>query len=325
MKDFFDILKSHGLYHEENHNMSENVYSIGKVEVEFFSLDEPQKVRGRKRDYLFVNEANELTSEDFFQLDIRTISRIFLDYNPSDIDHWIYRDDEGSMMPRENRTDIHSTFRDNPFLEPHLVKRIEQIQSQDEDYWKIYGLGEQATSKKIIYTNWETVKEIPAATNVFYGLDFGYNDPCALVKESFIDGEVYEEEKLYESGLTNSDLIERLNTLITDKSDPIYADSARPDMIEEILQAGFNIHPSRKGKSSIQDGIDIVKRFKCHILDSSVNLLKEIKSYQWCKNKNGDIIDGKPIDFNNHLMDARRYAIADHLVNLNVCEVLFEA
>lgn len=326
MKDFLDIMRSTGHYHEENHNRSENIYHIGRAEIEFFSLDEEQKVRGRKRRKLFVNEANELTSDEFFQLDIRTEERIYLDYNPSEIDHWIYRTDDEAMMPAAQRTDIRSTYLDNPFLAPELIARIERIKNQSPSLWKVYGLGEPAQLDEIIYTNWDTVKMFPVeASDQFYGLDFGYTNPCALVHCASVDGEVYEQEELYESGLTNTALIKRLETIITDKRLPIYADSARPEMIEEIFRAEFNIIPSRKGKNSVQDGIDCVKRFKCHIIESSSNLLKEIKSYQWCKDKNGQIIEGRPVEFNNHLMDARRYAIADHLVGQGQLEVLFEA
>ena len=318
MKDFFDIIRDLQIYDESCHNASENIYRIGRAEIEFFSVDDAKKMRGRKRDYLFINEANELTREDFFQLNIRTTGRIWMDYNPSEIDHWIYSD----IIPRPDCTLIKSTYLDNPFLPEALVQEIERIREQDEVYWKIYGLGERAAHGNTIYTNWDLCDALMGEEE-FYGLDFGYNDPSALVRVRMHDGELYEEELIYERRLTNSDLIERMKALIPDRSKLIYCDGAEPDRIEEIRQAGFNAMPADKGKESVRNSIDTVKRYKTHIVRNSVNLIKEKRNWKWREDKNGTVLD-EPVGINDHLMAAERYAVHTHLRHVQFA-VLFEA
>ena len=307
MKDFFEILRDLELYNEDSHNASENIYKIGRAEIEFFSVDDAKKVRGRKRNNLFINEANELTREDFFQLNIRTTGRIWMDYNPSDVDHWIYNE----IIPREDCTLIRSTYKDNPFLPKSLVHEIERIKDQDEAYWKIYGLGERAAHGNTIYTNWNIIDTLPEG-EIFYGLDFGYNDPNALVQVTLKDAEIYERELIYETRMTNSDLIERLKALIPDRSKPIYCDGAEPDRIQEICQAGFNAQPAEKGKESVRNSIDTVKRYKVHVDKGSLNLIREKRNWKWREDKNGKALD-EPVGINDHLMAAERYAIYTHL------------
>ena len=206
--------------------------------------------------------------------------------------------------------DIHSTYKDNPFLQPAYIKMIESLREQDPNHWRIYGEGEWGSLENIIYSNWITVNELPEEIDeVFYGLDFGFNAPSALVKVSMLDEVPYEEELIYESGLTNTDLIARLKTLDIDENDPIYCDNAEPDRIEEICRAGFNAIPADKARDP---GIDFVKSLTTMILKGSTNLIKEIRGYSWRQDKNGRVLD-EPVKFNDHLMDARRYAYYTHL------------
>lgn len=309
MRDFFYLLEKYKLYDVKNHNKSDQTYHIGKCFVEFFSVDDEQKVRGRKRDYLWINEANELTYDDFFQLNIRTTKQVFLDYNPSDIVSWIY----DNVTSQQDCTVIHSTYLDNPFLEPSLVQTIESIKDQDEELWKIYGLGQRVQSRKTIYTNWDTIARFPEKVDeIFYGLDFGFNNPSAILKIGIRDNELYEEELLYQTHLNNSQLIEQMKQLMPLSAEG-YADSAEPQRINEINLAGFVriVGADKSVKPKIQ--IDVVKRYKIHIVQSSVNLINEKKLYHWKKDKDGNLLD-EPVKFNDHLMDAERYAIYTKLV-----------
>jgi phage terminase large subunit len=301
LRDFLWLLERYGLYREANHNRSENIYRLNGNEFEFFSVDEPQKIRGRKRELCFINEANELTLDDFRQLALRTTGQLYLDYNPSDEQHWIYE----TVIPREDCTFIKSTYLDNlKFLEPELVAEIERLKSEDENYWRIFGLGEVGQRKSIIYTRFDLVDAMPPGCDVFFGLDFGFNNPSALVAVGEKDGETFIEEKLYETKLTNTDLIGRLKELVPGSAE-IYADCAEPQRIEEISRAGFNIFPADK---SVKDGIDNVKRRNLHIVRSSERLIREIRAYKWKEDKNGNVLD-EPVKFNDHLMDAVRYPI----------------
>jgi phage terminase large subunit len=302
LRDFLEILKEQGLYNEKNHNKSEYTYKLNKVTFEFQGLDNPTKKRGAKRRLLFVNEANELTLEDWRQLVIRTTGKIFLDYNPSEEFHWIY----DNVLTREDCEYIHSTYKDNPFLEDTIVNEIERLQFEDENFWRIYGLGEKGFSTERIYTNWDIVNEFPNSFNeTTYGLDFGFNHPTALIETNENENDIYIRELIYKSGLVNSQIIDLMQTLITNKNKYVYADSANPDKIEEIKQAGLNVYEADK---SVKDGIDCVKRKRLHIHKDSVNLIKEIKSYSWKVDKSGRILD-EPVKFNDDGMDALRYSL----------------
>jgi phage terminase large subunit len=307
MRDFFDILKSNEMYSESNHNKSENLYRLNGNLFEFVGLDQPQKKRGAKRDYLFINEANELTLEDWVQLSIRTTKQIYLDYNPSMEEHWIYE----FVLPREDCTFIKSTYKDNEaFLDPEQVKEIENLIRIDINYWKIYGLGEMAQVRGSIYSNWQIVEQFPVdCTMVFYGLDFGYtNDPTAFVKIGMKEGELFLQELIYETNLTNQEIGERFFELGIKRTDEIFADSAEPKSIYEIYKMGFNIKPTIKGPDSILNGIDIVKRYRLNVTQNSTNLQRELKHYKWREDLNGKSMN-IPIDKFNDLCDATRYGI----------------
>lgn len=299
MKDFLDILKNAEVYSEDKHNRTELIYRQNNNELEFLAVDQPQKIRGRKRHILWCNEGNELTWEDFQQLNLRTTGKVFIDYNPSDEYHWIY----DKIITRDDAVFIQSTYLDNPFLDDNTVGEIERLKKVDKNYWRIYGLGERGISETTIYKHWELCDTIPEGGDVIYGLDFGFNNPSCLVQVVVKDDEVYVHELLYRSNLTNSDLIEQLKTFNIGQS-YIYCDSAEPQRIEELNRAGFTAIQSDK---SVNDGIDSIKRRKLLITKSSVNILKEIKSYRW-KEKDGKPID-EPVKVNDHSMDATRYAV----------------
>ncbi len=319
MKDFFNVLKEWGIYNEAFHNKSENTYKNKNNEVDFISVDEPAKVRSRRRNYLWLNEANEFTVEDFEQLNMRTEKQIFMDYNPSHLYHWIY----DRLQTREDCIVIPSTYLDNPFLSPELVKEIESYQGKDKNYWRIYVLGLKGIVEAIIYSHWKFCDALPESPDkVFYGLDFGYNNQTAFVKITEKDKRYYWEELLYERYLTNQDLCRKeteaaaegkklgvLHQFVKDGkltyNDVIYGDLSEPARIKEIKDAGFNIKPWLKSK--VKDGIDIIKSKDFFITKESINVLKEAKSYCW-KEKDGKLLD-EPVKQNDHLLDAGRGAI----------------
>lgn len=306
LRDFFEILNAMGLYNESLYNKTDKEYILNGNIVEFVSLDQPQKKRGAKRHYLWMNEANEFTFEDYFQLSIRTSGLIMLDYNPSDEYSWIY----DKILVRDDCKFIQSTYKDNPFLEESLKREIEALKDTDENYWKIYGLGERGKAKAIIYDNWDIVDEIPECENYIRGIDFGYNNPSTVVDIGIIGKDAYIDEMLYNSKMTNTDLIEALKYMDEDKENAYFADSAEPDRIEEIQRAGFHIRPARKGKQRVKDGIDTVKRYKLHITKRSDNILKEIRNYKWREDKDGKILE-EPVKIFDHAMDAIRYALGE--------------
>tara|TARA_R110002073_G_scaffold167297_1_gene324033 strand:+ start:903 stop:1850 length:948 start_codon:yes stop_codon:yes gene_type:complete len=297
------ILESHNLYSEKFHNKSNSEYYLFGNLVEFISLDQPQKIRGRKRDLLFINEGNELFWEDWQQLVFRTQERIVIDFNPSDEYHWIY----DKVLPRDDCDFFKTTYLDNPFVEESIRKEIELLRDTDEQYWQIYGLGERAASRSTVF-RYAEVSHIPEdAELVAYGMDFGFsNDPSTLVSVYTKDINLYVKEHLYRTAMTTTDIHK---FLLSEElsSKPIYADSAEPRLISELRRMGHNIFPSLKGKDSINAGIDLLKRYKINILSTSSNAISEFRNYKWKEDKSGALLN-TPIDDNNHIIDPCRYA-----------------
>jgi phage terminase large subunit len=314
MRDFFNILKQLDLYNEELHNKTENTYQLNNSLIEFFSIDDAQKRRGTKRDILFVNEANEITYEDFFQLNIRTTTQVYFDFNPSET-FW-YND---QIQTRDDITIIHSTYKDNPYLNNDQIKEIERLQYTDLQYYQIYALGEFAGAIDRIY-QYIPVDDIPVdvAKLVALGMDFGYtNDPTTLV-EVWKDNRdnIWLNELVYQQGLTNAEIAALLGQYGVDKYIEIIADSAEPKSIDEIRRYGFNIKPAQKGPDSIMNGIDILKRHILHVTKQSTNLIKELNNYKWITDKNGNKLN-KPVDMFNHALDAVRYVALNKMKQNN--------
>ena len=306
-RDFIQILEQLGMYYQGVHNKAENTFKYRNHLVEFLSVDEPQKIRGRKRDIAYLNEANELNIEDFRQINMRTTGFIILDFNPSDPIHWIY--DE--IIPRDDCDTWITTYKDNKFLSPELVFEIERMRERDPDYWRVYGEGLQATySKRQIYSNWQFIPEadMPEFDDPIIGLDFGYsNDPTAAVLVQKVNDKLYVKELLYQTGMTNNEIAEWLKANGYDQV-LVYADSAEPKSIEEIKRLGCWIKPAIKGQGSIMAGISLIKEFDVYATDTSKNLMKEYHNYYWEELKDGTIIN-KPLDKMNHLQDSLRYAV----------------
>lgn len=303
MRDFIDILKIHKVYNEAFHNKSSSEYRLFGNLVEFISLDQPQKVRGRKRDLLFINEANELFLEDWQQLIFRTEYRIILDYNPSDEFHWIY----DKVIPRDDADFFKTTYLDNPFLASQIKEEIERLKITDEQYWTIYGLGERGVNRSTIF-RYREYTELPAnAKFLAFGMDYGYtNDPSTLVALYQQGLDLYIEEHFYSTQMTATDISNKLNDVKAGRN-LIYADSAEPRLNDELRRLGHNIRPSIKGRDSINAGIDLLKRYRLNLKHTSDNLIREFRSYKWKEDKSGKLTN-VPEDANNHCIDALRYS-----------------
>ena len=302
MRDFFEILKKYSMYSEVLHNKSSSEYMLYNNLVEFISLDQPTKVRGRKRDLLFINESSELNFEDWQQLIFRTNCRIILDYNPSDEYSWIY----DKVLSREDVDFFITTYKDNLFLDKTIVKEIERLRETDMQYWQIYGLGQKAISKSIIFTYSES--EVPEdATLISHGIDYGYtNDSTALVAVYKKDYSLYIKELLYRTMMTSQDIHKEFKNLKLEGR-VIYAESSEPRLNDFLRRSGWNIRPTLKGKDSIVAGIDLLKRYKLFVTPDSKNLIHELRNYKWSKDKT-EKLTNIPIDKNNDLLDALRYA-----------------
>ena len=306
-RDVLNILKELELYREDNHNKSELSYALNGNLIEFISVDQPQKIRGRKRNYLWLNEANEFTYEDWQQLILRTTDKIYLDYNPSDPYSWIY----DKVVVRDDCTFIKSTYKANPFLDEDTIAEIERLKDLDPDYWQVYGLGEIGSVQTMIFRNFNLVDDVQGRL-IGYGLDFGFtNSPSALVAVYQSDDNLYIKEMLYEKRLTNRDLANKLKEFRIDRQSEIIGDSAEPKSIEEIYRQGFNIKPAKKG-AGIHLGIDIMRRYKLNITKDSLNAIKEFRGYKWATDKNGDVLN-TPVKVNDHLIDATRYLCLNKL------------
>ena len=311
-RDFFNILEEHNLYNPNNHNKSELTYKLNNNTIEFLSVDMSQKIRGRKRNVLWLNEANEFAFEDWVQLSLRTTENIYLDFNPSDPYSWIY----DRVMNREDCTFIKSTYLDNPFLPDETINEIERLRDLDSNYWKIYGLGDMAQPTETIYRQFDIANNVPTeAKLVAIGMDFGYsNDPTAIVEVFKLNDDLYINELLYSKGLTNQDIAERLRELNITRQVEIIADSAEPKSIEELYRQGFNVKGAKKGADSINMGIDILRRFKLHITKNSTNALNEFKYYKWLTDKNGHIVNKPASNQQDHILDAVRYVALNKLM-----------
>lgn len=310
MRDFHTIMgdgpNGQGIYDVKKHNKTDQIYQFSKNSyIEFFGAENEGKVRGPGREILFINEANLISFELFTQLALRTTGTIFIDFNPADLYSWVY-----GIENRPNAAFIHSNYRNNlGNLPKEQVAEIEFLKEADSNLWKVYGLGLKGSSSETIYTHWQHIDSFPLdCDTVHYGLDFGFNNATALVRVGVKNDRVYVQELMYHTGLTNADIAHYIKSELgfTYKTGVIYADTARPEAIQELRLAGLNVQEAKK---DVYDGILSVKARPLYIVRGSVNLEKEIKTYKWLKDKQtGKTLD-EPVKFMDHAMDAMRYAI----------------
>ena len=298
-RDFKEILTQIGIFNEDKFNKSEMIYTFDNdTIIEFISIDQPQKIRGRKRNLLYINESNELSIEDWTQLSIRTEGKIILDLNPSDADSYVY-----DVQSRDDCQTINSSYKDNPFLSDSLIQEIERLQNTDSNLWNIYGLGIRGTNSDQIITHSKI--GISPSQNVAYGIDIGYNHKAAIVKVQEENGSLYWTELLYQSGLTHSDIIERVKSLGIKLSDQIFVDSAVPAIIDELKRNGF--YNAGSSNKSVQEGLNFIKSKPLYIHPDSSGLFEEIRKYKWKKDSKGKLTD-VPVKLYDDLIDAGRYA-----------------
>ena len=293
----------------------------------FDGLDNVFKKRSMENiNYIWAEEAAAIghdasfTEKEFIQLDMISraantngINQIFLTYNPIDPvgNEWLKKKNDVAMAGIDpDSAALHINYDENPFLSDAVIKRIEALINQDEEYDKIYRQGIWATPTNLIYSNWDLVASmLERCDERIWGLDFGYSsNPTALIEIQFYGNDVYEQEHIYETNMTNPELIERLKYIITNRNDMLVADSAEPKSIQEIKNAGFNIHPSDKGPDSVRHGIHTVRAIKTYILADSQNLTREKRGYKWKVDKDGRVLT-EPLKRDDHLLDAERYAI----------------
>lgn len=295
----------------ESFNKSDRLFTFknGSL-IEFNSYDDEQDAKSGKRDYSFFNEANGIPFGVYQQVALRTKKRVFIDYNP-DAEFWVHE----HIIPATG-TELYITdHRHNPFLDQAVRDKIEALKDIDIELWKVYARGKTGKIEGLIFRDWNLCEAIPVgATLIGLGLDFGFtNDPTALVEVYKQDGELWINELIYETRLTNDMIANKMKELSIERGWEIIADSAEPKSIQEIANYMFNIIPAEKGPDSIRAGINTLKRHKLNITKGSVGLRKELSRYKWAVDKDGKSLN-KPIDVYNHAIDALRYLALNKLM-----------
>lgn len=304
LRDFKNIMQTHGYWKDNLWRESDKIYTFETGwQIEFFSADQPDKLRGGRRDRLFINEANNVPLDAFDQLEVRTKDSVFLDWNPSH-EFWFYTD----VQPNRDVDYLVLTYKDNEALSEEIVQSIESRQS-NKMWWQVYGLGLLGEIESRIYTRWNVIDSVPEDARLeVRGLDFGYsNDPTAIVDVYKYNGGYIVDEQLYQKGMLNKQLADILKNL-EQANTTVIADSAEPKSIDEIRLHGVPMFPAQKGSDSVNQGIQLVQSHPISVTSRSTNLLKEYRNYLWTEDRDGRIIN-KPTPGNDHALDALRYAI----------------
>lgn len=306
IRDFKKIMKEQGYWKEKRWYETDKTYTFETgSQLEFFGANQSEKLRGSRRDRLFINEANNVPFNAFEELEVRTKEYVFLDWNPTN-EFWYYTE------VKDKRNDIEEitlTYLENEALDESIVRSIEQRRGR-KGWWQVYGMGQLGEVEGKIYRDWNILEdeEVPKyAKLVRYGLDFGYsNDPTAIVAIYFGDGIYILDEVVFLKGLSNKQIAD---TLLNQPQALVIADSAEPKSIDEIRGYGINILPAEKGKDSVNNGIQLVQEQKIGVTKRSVNIIKEYRNYLWETDKDGKILNEPEHTF-SHSMDAIRYALA---------------
>lgn len=305
MRDFQNIMEQQGYWNPSYWNKTDFIYTFETgSKIEFFSADMSDKVRGPRRQRLFINEANNVPFETFEQLEIRTEEFIYLDWNPVS-EFWFY----DKVKTRPDTEHLILTYKDNEGLPQTVIDSIE-LRKNRKGWWQVYGLGQLGEVEGKIYFNWKIIDEIPHEARLErYGLDFGYtNDPTAIVAVYYYDGGWIFDERVYKKGMSNKDIADTLKNM---EEKLTIADSAEPKSIDEIRGYGLNIQPALKGRDSVRSGIQLIQDQPISITKQSVNMIKEYRSYLWAVDRDGNTISPNvPEKGNEHTMDAARYAMS---------------
>ena len=305
MKDFIRIMKDTGRFNDSRFNKSLLKYEFANGSfIEFFSADDSSKLRGARRDVLYINECNNITFESYNELAIRTKKAVYLDFNPAN-EFWVHTE----LKDEPDSDFLILTYKDNEALDKSIVEQIEKniAKASTSSYWanwvRVYAHGQIGMLEGVIFSNWKTIDKIPAdARLIGCGLDFGYTvDPTSIIEVYTYNGQRIVNELCYRTGMLNSDIAK-----ILPKNVPVYADSAEPKSIEEIRRHGIQIKGVTKGKDSINYGIDVMQRQDYLVTSNSTNLIKELRSYCWDTDKSGTRLN-KPAGGNDHGIDSLRY------------------
>ena len=303
LRDFKNILQDHKYWRDDLWNATDSIYTFETgSQIEFFSADQSDKLRGARRDRCFMNEANNMTLDAFDQLEVRTKEFIILDYNPTN-EFWVYTD---VMGEREDVEHIILTYKDNEALSPEIVSSIE-ARKERKGWWQVYGLGQLGEVEGKIYRDWAIIDELPHEARLErYGLDFGYtNDPTSIVAIYYYNGGYILDEVTFQKGLSNKQIAD----IFKNKENAlIIADSAEPKSIDEIAGYGLSIIGAEKGADSIRNGISTVQAERISMTKRSVNVIREYRNYLWDTDKNGKILQVPESGF-DHSMDAIRYGL----------------
>ena len=312
--DFKDIMIRMQVWGPKAFNKTELTYHFPNGSwIEFFSTDDEQKIRGRKRDVLFANEANEISQIEWQQLIMRTTKFAILDYNPSfSEDHWIE-----SVNKDHDCHHFISTYKDNPFLEQKIIDDIEKLRDKNKSLWTVYGLGLRAVIEGRIFESYEIVDEIPPwIKKRWIGMDFGYtNDPTAIIEVALHEEFLYMDEICYQTRMLTNDIIKVLKREQC-QNKKIISESADPRLIDEIHNAGLNIHAVEKFKGSVMAGITKMQEYRIRITKRSDHIKKEIDNYVYDQDKEGKWLN-EPVDEFNHALDAGRYVILEEVLSKN--------
>lgn len=295
----------------KSYNKSDRIFTFNNGSImEFKSYDGPQDAKSGKRDFLFMNEANGIPYPVWKELFLRTRIQSYIDYNPN-AEFWVHEQLLGKPFVQLFISD----HRHNPFLSDMQRATIEALKQEDEELWRVYGRGLTGKIEGLILRNWSLCDEIPAgAKHVGTGMDFGFtNDPTGVVDVYLQNGELWADELLYETGLTNPAICKRLDEVKFERGKQIIADSSEPKSIMEIKQLGFKIEGALKGPDSILNGIDVLKRYHINVTRRSVNLRKELNNYKWKVDKLTGKTLNEPVDVFNHLIDPLRYVALNKL------------
>jgi phage terminase large subunit len=314
IRDFLNIMTEHKYYRDERWNKTDFTYTFETgTKLEFFSADQPGKVRGPRRDVLFINEANNISYETYTQLEVRTKKIIWLDWNPVQ-EFWYY-----TRIQHDQPHDFLTlTYKDNESLDPRIVESIE-ARRNNKMWWQVYGMGQLGEVEGRIYRDWAIVDDVPHEARLErFGLDFGFsNDPAAIVAAYKYNGGYILDEISYITHQSNKQLADIFTNL---PPCLIVADSAEPKSISEIAGYGISIMPASKGKDSLLHGIQYVQQQRISVTKNSTNLLKEYRNYMWMTKKNSDADqkDNVPAPGLDHALDAVRYAIVSTVPDLEV-------
>lgn len=315
LKDFLKIMMALGRYTDNQFNKSTLKYTFANGSyIEFFSVDQPDKLRGARRNVLYVNECNNVDFDSYYQLAIRTSGEIWLDYNPSSL-FWVDRE----IINQDDVDFITLTYLDNEALSETIVKEIESAKEKAKtssywaNWWQVYGLGLTGSLEGVCIPDWQEINLPAEARLLCYGMDWGYsNDPTSLIAMYKYNDAFIFDELVYQKGLLNSDISDLLKT--NEVNDIIYADSAEPKSIAELNSYGHNVLPVSKGRDSIVYGLNLINQNKVYVTNRSKNLINELRNYVWMVDKQGNKLN-KPIDAYNHAIDAMRYALTSQLEN----------